>query len=58
MKIDSVTLEYKVDSHFQNLLEHQRQGLFNGYIEVLLKQHFFFFFFTHDDLYYQINGSR
>ncbi len=40
MKIDSATIKYKVICHFQNLLGHQRQGLFNGYNKASLRQRF------------------
>ncbi len=40
MKIDSVPLKCKVVAHFQNLVGHQRQGLFSGYNKVSERQHF------------------
>lgn len=41
MKIDSVMLKCKVVSHFQNLLGHQRQGLFSGYNKVSKRQRYY-----------------
>lgn len=36
IKLHSVALKHKVIAHFRNSVEHQHQGLFNGYNKVSL----------------------